>query len=242
MRLKNARRSIKAFTLIELLLGLSIFSIIALCVYSTFSGGIRLAGISQDQTKIYRDIRLTLNLIEKELENAVGYDFSGSYPEIPAFKGDSDQITFLLGSDEGLKAVSYYLVPPESGTIHKILIGKTHSKNIAIDMDYRQETSAHYLVRKERSFADYVNNDRDENAEVEIISMEVERDGIQFRFGYEESEADGTLSWTNNWDSKGIPRFVTVEINFILDEKKDRIFTVKKDMVIPSGTLVQEES
>ena len=106
----------KAFTLVELLLGLTIFSVIGLCVYSVFSGGIRLSGASERQGKIYREARLSFSLMAKEIENMLPYDFSNSYQDKNAFLGEEKQITFLIGNDDGLKAVSYYIVFPEGRT------------------------------------------------------------------------------------------------------------------------------
>ncbi len=70
-----------AFTLIELLLGLSIFALIALSVYSVFWGGMRMTRKAKHLNPIYREMRLALDLLSVELENMVPYDFSGSTPQ-----------------------------------------------------------------------------------------------------------------------------------------------------------------
>ena len=124
------RKINSAFTLIELLLGLSIFSVVSLCLYASFSTGIHLSRRSEKNNKIYREIRWALEQMSLDLENAVFYDFSNSYPGKLSFIGEDEKISFLLPSDEGLKVVSYYHMKPSESKIHQTLIGKTYSKNV----------------------------------------------------------------------------------------------------------------
>ncbi len=90
------KKNKNAFTLIELILGLSIFSIISLCLYGVFSGGIQVNRKSKNQNDFYREIRMSFSLMEKELENMVSYGFSAArYEDKSSFMGSDNQISFI---------------------------------------------------------------------------------------------------------------------------------------------------
>ena len=161
------RRSILGFTLLEVLLGLTIFGMIAACVYSTFAGGIRLSRSAERQGKVYREARWALDVISKDLENMIPYDFSNSYKDRQAFEGSEDKITFFLPGKDGLRVVSYFLASDDPGAIYKIIIGRTYSKNVTVtNQDQAGGIRVDTLIRKERSFADYLNGDQDRKSVV----------------------------------------------------------------------------
>ena len=118
----------KAFTLIELLLALIIFSMGALIIYGTFSGGLLISQRSEGQGEVYREARISLELMTKELESMVPYDFTASSPEGTALKGDENKISFIVPTENGLKRISYYLISPEQRQIKTTVLGKTYKK------------------------------------------------------------------------------------------------------------------
>ena len=146
------------FTLIELILAISIFAIIGLTVYSIFASSIKISAYSEGQGDVYRQSRWILDLMSRELEAAVNYDFSNSYEDLSPFSGNKDEIRFLIRTDEGLKSVKYYLILPESSQIHEVVIGKKYKKNVDIDLENETAEQDYYLVREEKSFVDFLNN------------------------------------------------------------------------------------
>ncbi len=72
--------------MIEALLGLAIFSVIAVTLYSTFWSGIQIDQRLED--RIYRQASWALEGMARELQNATIYDFSSSYPDINGFLGE----------------------------------------------------------------------------------------------------------------------------------------------------------
>jgi general secretion pathway protein J len=78
--MRRGRGGQHGFTLIEVLVSLAIFSVIALAVYSTFAAGVGAWRRAQEFSSTYRTARLVLDDMAQELTNAVslaGTDFVG---------------------------------------------------------------------------------------------------------------------------------------------------------------------
>ncbi|VAW18015.1 hypothetical protein MNBD_BACTEROID05-139, partial [hydrothermal vent metagenome] len=136
----------KAFTLIELLLGLSIFSLIALTVFSVFSSGVRLSHRSELSNKVYREITWSLDLLSLELENMIGFDFSNADSQKQAFRGGEDKIEFIVMTEGGMKRVKYYLKDPQEDQIYATLVGKTYKANQRVDLRKKELEKISYFV------------------------------------------------------------------------------------------------
>jgi len=236
--LNNKVNQRSAFTLIELLLGLSIFAMIAVSVYSTFSGGILVNARSQKQNHLYREIRWSMDVMAKELENMVAYDFSGSYPEKKYFIAEDKKISFLLATDDGLKMVSYYLMAPHNTRVHKILIGRTDARNVSQTFSRRQGIDAEYLVREEVDFADYVaeNVIREEN--IEIIAVNVKAKGLEFTYNFSGDKDEG---FEQAKEDK-IPAAVRISIDFLSDDADEKESAVSKSVVLPLQFRIAQKS
>jgi prepilin-type N-terminal cleavage/methylation domain-containing protein len=78
--MRRERGGQHGFTLIEVLVSLTIFSVIALAVYSTFAAGVGAWRRAQEFSATYQTARLVLDDMAQELTNAVslaGTDFVG---------------------------------------------------------------------------------------------------------------------------------------------------------------------
>ena len=230
-------RSTQAFTLIELLLGLAIFSIIALCVYSTFAGGIQLNLRSEQQNEIYREARWSQWLLVKDLENAVPYDFSMSYPDKFAFHGEKNEITLVLSAEDGLRVVRYYLMEPQRDEIHKVVVGETHAKNVAVVTERREALPEYYLMREEKPLIAYLRGASDANTEREIIGTHIKENGLRFSYGYSFLEQPEDYIWQNQWRYNKIPSHVRLEMDFLPAQPDQEAITLTRDIFIPHGTL-----
>ena len=240
---KNVRLKRKtSFTLIELLLGLAVFSIVALSVYSVFSSGLRLSRHSENQSDIYREARLVFGLFANELERMVPYNFGNSYNDKFAFLGKKDEITFLTPSDEGLKVVTYYLVSPEYGKVYETRIGQRYSKNVAMILKEERSRRVRYLLRKERLLLDYLNGDPEGRSQTEIISTKVLEGGLTFSFGYLENQDSQEIVWKEEWKKNYVPSDIKVKIDFLMDEKSGKALSLEKDILVPPGFLGVEKS
>lgn len=237
-----ARKKYTGFTLLELLLGLSLFSVIAVCVYSTFWAGMNLSRRSERSGGSYREIHGALELMARDMENAVPYDFSNSYPEKRAFEGGDNKITFMIVSEGGLKAVSYYLVLPEETQIHRIIVGAAHRKNV--DMTLRDERARrpYCLVREEREFVDSLEGNSEAGGTSEVIATDVQENGLKFSFGYLKEGEDRLSAWKDKWQNPYPPLAVRIEMDFLVEGGDKGAARLDRRVLIPHGSLGKEAS
>ena len=229
-----------AFTLIELLLGLSIFALIIVSIYSVFWGGIRLSRRAQEQGDVYREARWALELIDQELQNAVLYNFTKSYKDKTAFSGEKNQLTFILAKEDGLKVVTYHLVSPEQGQIHKVSIGETITHNVdTVIKSSTTEAKINYLVREELKFVDYLNNVAD-SKDTQILATNVSQDSLKFSFASQEGKENKKIVWKSTWNTVDLPFTVRVAINLQSLEKPYRRLALTKDIFLPQASSNKE--
>lgn len=222
------------FTLIELLLAVSIFAIIGITVYSVFASSIKLSAYSEGQGDVYRQARWILDLMSRELESAVYYDFSNSYEELAAFSGTKEEIRFLLRTDDGLKSVKYYLILPESSQIHQVVIGKKYKKNVDVSLESEEAQRDYYLVREEKAFVEFLNNTASDKDKLEVLATNIKADGLAFQFGYIDTPDAEETSWRGQWDSKFVPLNVKIAIQFKTG-RLDETIDFQKKVLIPTG-------
>ena len=188
---------------------------------------------------MYHQMRLTLDLISNELENAVFYDFTSSYPEKTAFEGEEDLITFLLATGKGLKVVRYYLASPEGGRVHKVMVGARHARNVDTTVDYReQEMSLRDLVREEWDFPEYLSGVIAQDHAAEVIATNIRENSLEFSYGYadeQSGQADHAYEWRRAWTEKSLPFLVRLKMDFMITGPAPRVVTMSKDVLIPQG-------
>ncbi|HBR14542.1 MAG TPA: hypothetical protein DD723_03230 [Candidatus Omnitrophica bacterium] len=228
------------FTLIELLLGLAIFAIVAVCVYSTFSSGIKLSDKAEQHNEVYQEARMALNLMANDLENMANYNFSNSYKDKAAFIGDQKKITFLRGTQKGLRAISYYLVSSQSEHVHQLLRGGTSTKNVAVTLRSEERANAQYLIREEMDFKEHLADGMEKGTEGEIISANVQEGGLNFSFAYLENEESRNVVWKKEWSHKDIPFGVRIELNFLTPQAKTESLALVRRVLIPHGFLGEQ--
>ncbi|MFH1360893.1 MAG: prepilin-type N-terminal cleavage/methylation domain-containing protein [Candidatus Omnitrophota bacterium] len=230
-----------AFTLIEMLLGLSIFSLIALSLYGTFSSGMQLSRRSQSTGQIEKEIRWSLERIAKDLNNMAPYDFSRSYPDRLAFSGTMEEVSFLTKTPKGLSCVHYVLKPLEFGSVYKTIVNRKAAKKSSIMTRY-EETRSHFaLVREETPFIDSLQESRSENIEEDILIPRLADEGLQFSFAYVENQPEGpTLVWKDVWELSYLPSGVRVSMTMVDENQADQTLSIQKDIFIPKGLLGKE--
>src|SRR3989338_7576018 len=102
------------FTIIELLIALSIFAVIAVTLYSTFFAGISVWKRSEDKSGTYQDIRVVFDDIARDLKNMVyftkekesAYVFVGM-PKKVIFMTLEEYATESMESGKEVARVSY---------------------------------------------------------------------------------------------------------------------------------------
>ena len=234
----------KAFSLVELLLGLGIFSFIASGIYLTFANGVRLNQKSDQISKAYREIRWSLEKMSHDLENLRTYEFSASYPEMKPFTGEKDKIIFLLADSDGFKRVSYYLTTLNWGTVHKTLVARHSQMSSSITVDERQGVESYSLVRQEIPLIDALQAaaSQENLQDFDLLAAGIVPDGLKFFFAYLEGSQDNRqIVWKDTWDKNYAPSGVRILISFPNPDKPGQSLTAERNVYIPTGYLGQAE-
>ncbi len=237
----NRRSSLTGFTLIEILLGLTIFSIIAASLYGTFSSGIQLSRRSDDTNRIYREAMLIFDRLSSDLQNMQYYSFDNSYPQLAAFSGESDKITLIIATDKGLKSVSYFLRDPQNDFVYKTIVAKRASRPQAIIVNYEEKDSRELLVREEKSFVDFLQQSPESSQDREIFSSRIQEGSLKFSYVYLKKQGETTeVVWQDTWSSHYLPSGVRVTLTFTNSEKSKGPVTLTRDIFAPAGFLGEE--
>ena len=235
--IKNAKRG---FTLVELIVGLSIFAIIALSLYSTFSQGIRLNRRVSQTEDMYREIRWAMETLALDLENAAEYQYADPMTgeEARIFLGNEKSLSFIVPTDSGLKKVQYYLQSPEESSIHQVFVNESSRKNAQIITQYEETAErADFLMREETALFN-LNQSSDKAAgDVEILSQYVQKGNLHFFYAYRNEDSSGdTIDWQTQWSAPHNPAGVRVQIVFVSSERAQGIITIQRDVLIPTGS------
>lgn len=104
-------KGLRGFTLLELLIAVTIFSIVAVAIYSSFNVGIRAWRKAENSYKVRQEARHALNTIGRELRCAI----NSTAIEMP-FEGSSNYVSFCRtmkvpnpqgGYSEGIFEMTY---------------------------------------------------------------------------------------------------------------------------------------
>jgi type II secretion system protein J len=115
----------KGVTFVELIVAVSIFAVVSVAVYSTFAMGLSVWRRARNAQALYQNIRLALDEMARDLQNAVAY-FDPGQPTAINFEGEKDRISFYSLVDgyqttppyPQLRKVSYTL--GDSGSLQRL--------------------------------------------------------------------------------------------------------------------------
>ena len=250
MRIFRKRLEACGFTLIELLIGFSIFAVIGVCVYSTFASGLKLNRRAQSLEGIYRDARMSMEILARDLENMAAYHFpveDGTASQI-AFEGDETSVSFFVPMKDGLKRVKYLLQSMDEGHIYKEIV--LHRQRVQIpfggrdidpnSVDAPQDNQALKtvaLIRQIGSFGQILTDER--GRQDEVLSLYILNDSLKFLF-LDASQEKEEPSWENQWTQPYLPNAVRVELTFY-NPKDNSSLPVSRDVLIPIGGLTKQE-
>jgi prepilin-type N-terminal cleavage/methylation domain-containing protein len=192
----SKKKSNYGFTLLELLISLTIFGLIVGVIFNSFRISVRAWEKGDSEVERHQKSRITLDLLTRQLASAYVTEPKKDGQRSFLFKGTSKSLEFISatrmspGNQRGLIHVQY-LVKPKSGE--------------------REES----LICDERE-AVLMNNagspgERPEDTKFELISRVL---AIEFAF-LSGLPRGTTLQWTNAWDletNKDYPRAVKVSV------------------------------
>lgn len=121
----------KGFTFLELLIALSIFSVIAIVIYSSFNVGIRVWKKAEDSYKVRQDARYLLSRVSRDLRCAVNFvrkDKNGTV--LDSFEGNSSGVSFWKRKEDGIFKSGYFF---DAGNKTVSYILQTYKESFAAD-------------------------------------------------------------------------------------------------------------
>lgn len=198
----------KGITLTELLLAVSIFAVIAVAIYSTFSMGVNAWRKMDGLLERYQEMRLLLDRAGLELRNCVDMDLKGFEPagleKKYDLEGKKDAIFFFTIKGDGIKRVIY------KKEENKEFQGKDDKKIFLLQ---RQEENFTTQPYKEASFKGEI--------VLDLLS------DVEFRYLKRKAGPMGEITeeWTQTWGEKDneaeeLPSQILIRIIFMVPTGK----------------------
>ncbi|NLE65587.1 MAG: type II secretion system protein [Elusimicrobia bacterium] len=200
------------FSLVETLLGVLIFSIVASGLGGVLLGALDLNRQVRSLHERYQSVRLALDLMTRDLENALPYEFSFSPESKTPFWGLGDQMVFFIPSEEGIQEVRYSQGPWDLGQVKKTLI--RHVKDVRDIFDETKDAEEiRYLLRTRVPLVDKL-RDPEETGRTQVLVSGLKEEGLRLRYGrIDRSGASPRVTFQEEWREKGFPSVVRVEFS-----------------------------
>jgi len=233
-------------TLIELLVGVAIFSVIASSLSMTFANGVMFSRKAQARDSVVQDAHWTVEALRRDLENLVPYSQG---PGGNSFRGETDSLSFVISTEKGLRRVCYFAAPKEDVRIHEVLVRHLEAGSAAETGSTSVEKKQALLVRAEQPFPLLDEGDADDETEQEVLSFYIIEESLRFSYAYWADDAQaGGLSWDGQWDRQGLPAGVRFRGDFVNVSGNTEPLAVRQNIAVPlglkgllPGTLYQRE-
>lgn len=199
------------FTLLELLIAVTIFSIAAVAIYTSFNVGIRAWRKAENSYKIKQEARYAFNTIARELRNAISFTVEDSEgPLANSFDGSSNEVSFW----KALKITS-----PKDGYSEGIY-------KITYSFDEEAKT-LYYILRT------YKESLTEEDGNKSLLTSGVS--DFKLEYAYKDGEE---IVWDGRWKEQGadIPFGVKVHLTY-LSQSEGEVVEFSETIFIPTGTL-----
>ena len=163
-QIRNPQRSL-AFTLIEIMIALAIFSLVLAAIYSVWGAIMRSTQVAQDVAAQAQRQRIALRTIEDSLMAIQSFQASPKYYGFVAENGDSPVLSFTArvpeifprngkfispntGRDYNLRRLAYSLEPGDGGQKNLVL----RQNPVLMDLDADEQQFPLVLARNVRKF------------------------------------------------------------------------------------------
>ena len=205
----------EGFTFIEVLVALTIFSVIAASIYYSLVSGISIWSNGNDAIQRNQKLRVTFDIMGQDMKNAVPFSLT---------KPDSGSKSESEWRDD---RVVFYSIVKVYGQ------GPIHNELAKVIYYFDKETKR--LIRKcakkdegfnEKNAKEEILYDSDEKADLQDVSIE---------YAYSDSVGEG-YEWKNEWPADApMPRGIRIRIT--LKEKGIPEESFEKTVLLPMGKL-----
>ena len=208
----------KGFTFMELIIAITIFSIIAVSIYSVFRAGVRLWSRTNPLIQANQSTRYFFNIISADLKNSISYNaispglktFALSEEKSANFEGEKQKISFMT------------LVDVSTGSV----LPHTELARVIYSFDRSKKTVNRAVATKAEGLSESL-------AKITDILNDIDDKDFCFEYCYKvvSSPTEYSYEWKNEWEDedrdKGkIPRGVKVKAGLY-----------SKTIFIPTGRL-----
>ena len=214
--------NLRGFTFIELIVAVTIFSIIAVSIYSTFNAGIRIWLRTSPMIEENQALRVFFNTVSSDLKNAVAYYDNSATLVKPGFGQEYEGETNFSGSPGRISFIAIVgISDPDTGM-------REEPARITYIYDKNAKTVKRLIATRSEGL------NEDNTKGVDMLSGIEEKDfGFEYCYKKMISNTEYEYEWKDAWEDKNvqnIPRGVRI-----------RAGEFKKTVFIPTGLLGEEK-
>lgn len=229
LRCPYPSRNRTGFTLLETILGLGIFAVMASCVFLIYTNAVRIDYESRRLSDLSMESYWTLSSIAEDLESSAAYRYGTEGEDHPVFDGNADSLRILVEGERSLQWVSYALADQHKGTVRKTVLGRRLKKNEDQVLSERSTQGAlEVLTRVTSEFKGRPLTEKDPLA-AEVLTKRI--DGLTFLYGV---KTESGLSWQKEWRKPEPPAAVRVVLR-LADESSRDVLEFSRDILVSSA-------
>lgn len=217
------------FTLLETILGLGIFAVMASSVFLIYTNAVRIDNESRRLSDLSMESYWTLSSIAEDLESSAAYRYGTEGEDHPVFDGNESTLRILVEGERSLEWVTYGLADRKDGTVRKTVLGRRLKKNEDQVLNERSTQGAlEVLTRVTSDFKGRPLTEKDPLA-AEVLTKRI--DGLTFLYGVKN---EGGLSWQKEWHKPEPPVAVRVILR-LADDASRNVLEVSRDILVSSA-------
>lgn len=203
----------KGLTLVEVLVVVTILSVLALSVYTVFKSGIDAWSRSEARLDIYQNARVVLDQISRELAGAFVDGADAKLEESVDGGAGSDTLTFVTDFADSIYKIRYHIETDATDATKKNLV-----------RDYINYGVSHTPAKT------YANTDYDEGIDFVHYTKNTMADRIKFSYLPVMAAPGGITDWDTSpptaiaWTDAALPEAVKIVLTLKDANNKDYIF------------------
>lgn len=214
-------KSREGFTLLELLLAVTIFSVIAVALIATFNAGIKILRRSEESMRQHQDLRYALDEVALDLRNALLAELPQAEAETEEIEGEEEEVYYFSGSSTGFDFMTLKDVYDED---------KIKREVCRVRYFLREGAPLKFVRSVSSASAGYASG---ADANEELISDIIK--SVEVSYAFEPHDEDMPPEWHDNWE---MPEAIPAGVKIRFDLKGvGTLQNITKTVFIETGVL-----